>query len=51
MILSSMPLSSRMRMTPMARASHDGERVDGSCPSTSASSGSPSSQKVRGMKP
>jgi hypothetical protein len=49
--LSSIPFSSRIRMTPIARASTIVSGYTGSCPSTSASSGSPSSQNVRGMKP
>jgi hypothetical protein len=40
-----------MRITPIARASIIVSGLTGSWPSTSASSGSPSSQKVRGMKP
>ena len=39
------------RMTPIARASTMVSGWTGSCASTKASSGSPSSQNVRGMKP
>jgi hypothetical protein len=38
------PFSSRIRITPTARASTIVSGNTGSCPSTSASSGSPSSQ-------
>jgi hypothetical protein len=44
MILSSIPLSSRIRITPTARACTTVSGYTGSCPSTSTSSGSPSSQ-------